>query len=74
MAKIIIDNLNLTGLDLLQDRENFLNELSDVEIETISGGNNWNIPPQKGQPIKIGNSSQFAALSVYPPRIVCLPC
>lgn len=45
MAKIIIDNLNLTGLDLLQDTENFLSELSDAEIENISGGIDWDIPP-----------------------------
>ena len=74
MAEISIFDLNLTGLDLLQDRENFLDELSDAELSAISGGNGWEIPPQKGRPIKIGDSSQYAALSVYPPRIVCIPC
>ena len=74
MAELIIDDLNLTGLDLLQDQESFLNEVNEAELSAISGGNNWEIPPQKGHPIKIGDSSQFAALSVYPPRIVCIPC
>ena len=74
MANILIADLNLTGLDLLQDQENFLDELSDTEIETITGGNKWNIPNNGISTMKVGGSSNFVALSVYPPRVICLPC
>ena len=74
MAKLTIDNLNPVGLDLLQDEESFLNEVNEVELSVISGGIGWDIPPEKGVSFKIGDSSNFVALSVYPPRVVCLPC
>ena len=74
MANISITDLNLTGLDLLQDEESFLNEINEAEVSAIFGGINWDIPPEKGVPIKIGDSSQFVGLTVYPPRIVCIPC
>lgn len=38
MSCLKISDLSPTGLELFQDAENFLNELSDREIENITGG------------------------------------
>ncbi|WNN90926.1 hypothetical protein [Gloeocapsopsis dulcis] len=38
MSCLKISDLSVTGLELFQDAENFLNELSDREIENITGG------------------------------------
>ena len=73
MSIVHIRDLFPAGLDLLQDQENFLNELSETELMAISGGEKYNIP-QDSLLIQLDNSSHFAALSVYPPRIVCIPC
>lgn len=38
MANIAISDLRPTGANLFQDSESFLNELSDVEINSTHGG------------------------------------
>ena len=38
MALIKIDNLQTAGYDLFNDSENYLNELSDRELDIINGG------------------------------------
>ncbi len=38
MAKIKISELRPAGSELLQDSENFLNELNDYELENVVGG------------------------------------
>ncbi|MGK7938012.1 MAG: hypothetical protein AB4206_19770 [Xenococcaceae cyanobacterium] len=38
MAKIKISELCPAGSELLQDSENFLNELNDYELENVVGG------------------------------------
>ena len=38
MAEIKLSELRPAGSELLQDSENFLNELSDREIENVVGG------------------------------------
>lgn len=39
MAEIKLSELRPAGSELLQDSENFLNELNDREIENVVGGN-----------------------------------
>jgi len=39
MAEIKLSELNPAGSELLQDSENFLNELDEREIENVVGGN-----------------------------------
>jgi hypothetical protein len=39
MAEIKLSELSPAGSELLQDSENFLNELNDREIENVVGGN-----------------------------------
>ncbi|MBE9192000.1 bacteriocin [Gloeocapsopsis crepidinum LEGE 06123] len=38
MSCLKISDLSVTGLELFQDAESFLNELSDREMENITGG------------------------------------
>jgi len=38
MSCLNISDLSVTGLELFQDAESFLNELSDREMENITGG------------------------------------
>ncbi|PIG94025.1 hypothetical protein [Gloeocapsopsis sp. IPPAS B-1203] len=38
MSCLNISDLSVTGLELFQDAESFMNELSDREIENITGG------------------------------------
>ena len=38
MAKIKLSELRPAGLELLQDSQSFLNELSDRELENVVGG------------------------------------
>jgi bacteriocin-like protein len=38
MSCLNISDLSVTGLELFQDAESFLNELSDHEMENITGG------------------------------------
>ena len=42
MAEIKLSELRPAGSELLQDSENFLNELSDREIENVVGGDTIN--------------------------------
>lgn len=42
MAEIKLSELSPAGSELLQDSENFLNELSDREIENVIGGDGDN--------------------------------
>ena len=39
MAEIKLSELRPAGSELLQDSENFLNELNEREIENVVGGN-----------------------------------
>ncbi|MDJ0734772.1 MAG: hypothetical protein QNJ47_12010 [Nostocaceae cyanobacterium] len=38
MATITISQLNQSGIDLFQDSESFLNELTDTEMDLTKGG------------------------------------
>jgi hypothetical protein len=42
MAEIKLSELSPAGSELLQDSENFLNELNDREIESVVGGDTIN--------------------------------
>jgi hypothetical protein len=42
MAEIKLSELRPAGSELLQDSENFLNELNDREIENVVGGDTIN--------------------------------
>ena len=41
MATIKISDLHPTGADLFQDSENYLNELTDEELDLTQGGSRW---------------------------------
>lgn len=38
MSTIKVSDLHLAGLELLQDSESYLNELTDQELEGVAGG------------------------------------
>lgn len=41
MATIKISDLHPTGANLFQDSENYLNELTDEELNLTQGGSRW---------------------------------
>lgn len=51
MAKIKVNNLNKTGLDLFDDSESYLNELTESEIN-LMGGIYWSYYFRKNPPIR----------------------
>lgn len=51
MAKIKVNNLNKTGLDLFDDSESYLNELTESEIN-LMGGFYWTYYIRKIPPIR----------------------
>lgn len=53
MAKIKLSELNLAGSELLQNSENFLDELGDRDIENVVGGDTVviSLPGQNSQSV-----------------------